>query len=156
MPCLVKIGAFFCPVFLLCAWQAPAEKPSFTGTWQLDAAKSKGDTKGNLVWKIDHKSGDISIEEVSDGKAISTAKCTIAKPCQFEEAGRKMSAMTYFLGDTLVQIRSAEDNSTAIKRQLKMDTDGTMHVELITIVPADKTEMLVFAKQKVGTALAKQ
>lgn len=155
MPCLVKIGALFCPIFLLYAGQAPAEKPSFTGTWQLDAAKSKGDTKGNVIWKIDHKSGDISIEEVLDGKALGNVKCTIAKPCQFEEAGRKMSAMTYFLGDTLVQIRSAEDNSTAIKRQLKMDTDGTMRVELITIVPLDKTETLVFAKQKEGTALAK-
>lgn len=156
MPRLVNIGSLFCLGFILCIGQTPTEKPNFTGNWQLDTAKSKADAKGDIVWKIDHKSGDISIEEVSEGKVVSSAKCAIAKPCQFEDAGRKMSAMTYFLGSTLVQIRSAEDNSTAIKRQFKMDADGTMHVELITIVPADKTEVLVFGKQKTETAVAKQ
>jgi hypothetical protein len=59
-----------------------------------------------------------------------------------------MSAMTYFLDKSLVQTRSAPDNSTVVKRQLKLESDGSLRVELITIVPADKTELLVFTKKQ--------
>ena len=40
--------------------------------------------------------------------------------------------MTYFLDKTLVQTRSASDNSTVVKRQLKLEPDGSMKVEQIT------------------------
>jgi hypothetical protein len=56
--------------------------------------------------------------------------------------------MTYFLDKTLVQMRSSADNSSVIKRQLKLNEDGSLSAELITIVPSDKKEVLVFTKQK--------
>ena len=63
-----------------------------------------------------------------------------------------MTAMTYFLDTTLVQMRSASDNSTVVKRQLKMESDGSMKVEQITIVPSDKTEVLIFTKKAPAAA----
>jgi hypothetical protein len=136
------------------AWQQAAQgsgRPNFAGEWQLDSAKSKSETK-DLVWKINHrqdeKAPEILIEEIAGGKAVCSAKCPIGKPCEFEESGKKVSAMTYYLDKSLVQMRSAADNSTVIKRQLKLDDDGSLRVELITIVPADKTELLVFTKKQ--------
>ena len=53
----------------------------------------------------------------------------------------------YFLDTPLVQMRRASDDSTVAKRQLKMEGDGSVKVEQITIVPSDKTEVLVFTKK---------
>ncbi len=143
---LIAIAILFSFTLLLSGWQQPPAKPNFSGAWQLDAAKSKTEAK-DLTWKIDHTPGDIGIEEVSGGKTLCNTKCAIGKVCEFDENGKKMSAMTYFLDTTLVQIRSAADNSSVVKRHLKMNEDGSLKVELITIVPADKTETLVFNKQ---------
>jgi hypothetical protein len=136
------------------AWQTASQgpvRPNFAGQWQLDPAKSKSEVK-ELVWRIDQKDTEISIEELAGGKSLCSAKCPIGKPCEFEDSGRKMGAMTYFLDKTLVQTRSASDNSTVIKRHLKMDDDGSLRVELITIVPADKTELLVFTRKDKAAA----
>lgn len=136
------------------SWQQTSNRPVFTGSWQLDLAKSKKDGKDDLLWKIVHdpKAGDISIEEVSGGKTVCSAKCAIGKPCEYDDGGKKMGAMTYFLDTTLVQMRSAADNSSVIKRQLKMNEDGTLEVQVMTITPVDKTEVLVFNKQKTDAA----
>ena len=138
----------------LSGWQQPSTKPNFSGFWQLDQAKSKTDMK-DLVWKIDHQSNDILIEELAGGKSVSHAKCSVGKLCEYNDSGKQMTAMTYFLDTTLVQMRSSSDNSSVIKRHLKMADDGSMTVELITIVPADKKDVLVFMKQKTGSAPVK-
>ena len=91
----------------------------------------------DLTWKIDQKDTEISIAETSGGKDLCTAKCPIGKGCEFEESGKKMGAMTYFLATTLVQTRSTADNSTVVKRQFKMNEDGSLRVELTTIVPVE-------------------
>jgi len=144
---LMGLAIPFCLTLPISGWQEPAAKPNFSGSWQLDIAKSKADVKEDLVWKIDQKSGDIVIEEISHGKSTCTAKCAIGKSCEFDDNGRKMTAMTYFLDKALVQTRSASDNSTVVKRQLRMESDGSMKVEQITIVPSDKTDVLVFTKR---------
>jgi hypothetical protein len=70
--------------------RSPAE---FSGSWQLDIAKSKTDVKEDLVGKIDQKSGDIAIEEISLGKSTCTAKCALGKSCELDDNGRKMTAI---------------------------------------------------------------
>ena len=142
------IAVVFCFVFHLSGWQkdsAAPVRPSFTGVWQLDASKSQSEVK-DLTWKIDQKEAEISIEELSGGKGLCLAKCSIGKPCEFEDGGKKMSAMTYFLDGTLIQTRSVPDNSNVIKRKFTLNGDGSLRVELITIMPVDKTEVLVFTK----------
>jgi len=130
-------------------------RPNFSGSWQLDLAKSNTALKDAVVWKIDHKLADIAIEEVSGSRTLSSAKCTIGKPCDFDDNGKKSSAMTYFLETTLVQIRSATDNSSVVERHLTIDEHGSMRVELLTIVPTDKKEVLVFTRQNSAAAVAK-
>jgi hypothetical protein len=49
-------------------------------------------------------------------------------------------------------MRRASDDSTVAKRQLKMEGDGSVKVEQITIVPSDKTEVLVFTKKAPAAA----
>jgi hypothetical protein len=148
----IGLAILFCSTLPLFGWQEPSAKPNFSGAWQLDAAKSKTTAKDDLVWKINQNLSDIAIEEVSAGKTLSSAKCTMGKSCDFEESGNKMTAMTYFLDTVLVQMRSAADNSTVIKRHLKLDEDGSLRVEVITIVPRDAKDVLVFTKQKPTTA----
>jgi hypothetical protein len=150
---LTGLAVSFCLTLSISGWQEPLAKPNFSGSWHLDTSKSKTDVKEDLVWKIDQKLGDIVIEEISTGKSTSTSKCVIGKSCEFDDNGRKMTAMTYFLDTTLVQMRSASDNSTVVKRQLKMEGDGSMRVELTTIVPSDKTDVLVFTKKTVAADL---
>lgn len=152
---LLGIAMLFSFTSALWAWQQPAVRPNFTGSWHLDPAKSKTELKDDLVWKIDHKGPDIAIEEIAAGKSMMNAKCSIGKACEIEDSGKKTSAMTYFLDMKLVQMRSAADNSTTVKRHLSMNEDGTLQVELITIVPADKTEVLVFTKEKSVAGSAK-
>ena len=149
---LIGLAIPFCLTLPILGWQEPVPKPNFSGSWQLDLAKSKADVKEDLVWKIDQKPGEITIEETPLGKSTCTAKCPLGKSCEFDDNGRKMTAMTYFLDTTLVQMRSASDNSTVVKRQLKMESDGSMKVEQITIVPSDKTEVLIFTKKAPAAA----
>ena len=144
---MIGLAIPFCLTLSVLAWQEPPAKPNFSGSWQLDAAKSKTEAKEDIVWKIDQNQKDIAIEEMSAGKSISNAKCSIGKSCEFDDNGHKTTAMTYFLDKTLVQTRSASDNSTVVKRQLKLEPDGSMKVEQITIVPADKMDVLVFVKK---------
>jgi hypothetical protein len=152
----IQVTIVFAVMFFLCGWQQPAGKPNFSGAWRLDSAKSKTENKDDLVWTISHKGGEFATEEVSAGKTLSSSKCVIGKSCEFDQDGKKMTAMTYFFDTTLVQIRSAADNSSVIKRQLKMNDDGSLRVELITIVPSDKTETLVFGKQVAAADPPKQ
>src|SRR3954462_32505 len=106
---LIGLSIPFCLTLSVYGWQEPAAKPNFSGSWQLDAAKSKTEAKEDLIWKIDQNQKDIAIEEMSAGKSISNAKCSIGKSCEFDDNGRKTTAMTYFLDTTLVQTRSATD-----------------------------------------------
>lgn len=150
----IGIAVLFCFTLSLSGWQkapAGAVRPVFTGIWQLDPAKSQTDSK-DLMWKIDQKEAEISIEESSAGKELCLAKCPIGKACEFEDSGKKMGAMTYFLDTALVQTRSTADNSTVVKRKFTMTDDGSLRVELTTIVPADKKEVLVFTKQIAAAA----
>jgi len=152
----IAIAILLCLTLPLYGWQNdPAtSRPSFAGVWQLDSSKSQTDAK-DLTWKIDQKESEITIEELSGGKALSVAKCPIGKSCEFEETGKKMGAMTYFNGKALVQTRSEPDNATVIKRKMQLNEDGSLRVELTTIVPVDKTEVLVFTKQDAKAVAAK-
>jgi hypothetical protein len=152
MSTLVAPAILLCVAFSAFGWQKDPSgaRPSFAGEWQLDTAKSKTEIK-DLTWKIDQTPADISIEEISGGKTLLTAKCPIGKACEYSEDGKKASAMTYFLDTSLVQTRSAADNSSVVKRLLKLNEDGSLQVELKTIVPSDKTELLVFTKQGSAT-----
>jgi hypothetical protein len=136
----------------LLSYQDPPAKPDFSGVWQLDRSKTKAEVTQDVIWNINQQTANISIEESVGGKTQTTAKCAIGKQCEFEENGKKTSAMTYFLDKTLVQMRSAADNSSVIKRQLKLNEDGSLSAELITIVPSDKKEVLVFTRQKTAEA----
>lgn len=145
----IGIAILFCFAASVSGWQKDSGgpvRPSFSGVWQLDPAKSQTELK-DLMWKIDQKDAEISIEETSGGKELCVAKCPIGKACEFEESGKKMGAMTYFLDTALVQTRSAPDNSVVIKRKFKLNEDGSLRVELNTILPSEKTEVLVFTKQ---------
>src|SRR3954471_19119256 len=144
---LIGPAVLFCSTLPLAGWQQPSARPNFSGSWQLDHAKSDTALKDDVVWKIDHKLTDIAIEELSGSKTLSSAKCTIAKPCEFDDNGKTSSAMTYFLETTLVQIRSAPGNSSVVERHLTIDEHGSMRVELMAIVPSSKTEVLVFTRQ---------
>src|SRR4051794_37234618 len=152
----IGTAILLCSTLPLFGWQqSAATRPNFSGSWELDLAKSNTALKDTLVWKIDHKLADIAIDEVSATKTLSSTKCTIAKPCEFDDNGKKSSAMTYFLETTLVQIRSAPDNSSVVERHLTIDEHGSMRVEVMGIVPSSKTEVLVFTRQNAAAAVAK-
>ncbi len=124
-------------------------KPSLTGTWQFDAAKSElhNSKMTSATWVIDEGDNSIHITATESGKNKKTEmQCTTdGKECQV--TGDKSKASFWYNGPILVEMQTKGDTVTRFR--LKASEDGkTLTVELTHIVPQiDKSELLVFQKQ---------
>jgi hypothetical protein len=124
-------------------------KPSLTGTWQFDAAKSELHYSkiSSAIWVIDEGANSIHITETEGAKSkkIDMQCTTDGKECQV--SGDKSKASFWYNGPILVEMQTKGDQVTRFR--LKAAEDGkTMTVELTHIVPqTDKSDLLVFTKQ---------
>jgi hypothetical protein len=126
-----------------------AVKPSLTGTWQLDTAKSElhSGKSTSATWVIDEGDNSIHITatESGKGKKIEMQCTTDGKECQV--TGDKSKASFWYNGPILVEMQTKGDTVTRFK--MKASDDGkTLTVELTHIVPQnDKSDLMVFQKQ---------
>jgi hypothetical protein len=127
--------------------------PNFSGTWQLDAAKSQ--SEGQIVTlTIQDDSGKISFTRVGhekDGKEITAHFACKANgsPCEFDEGSHKAKVSLWYNGTALVILKTdgpKEDAVTQWKLELSPDKH-TLNVEFTHIDPSDKTANLVFGKK---------
>ncbi|HEY6393056.1 MAG TPA: hypothetical protein VIX89_17375 [Bryobacteraceae bacterium] len=136
-------------VFALSAIAQEAAKPSLTGTWQFDAAKSElhGSKMTSATWVIDEGDNSIHLTETEGGKnkKIEMQCTTDGKECQV--TGDKSRASFWYNGPILVEMQTKGDTVTRFK--MKASEDGkTLTVELTHIVPQnDKSDLMVFQKQ---------
>ena len=139
-----------CLALTLFAFSANGQdKPSLTGTWQFDAAKSEQRTTkiSSATWVIEEGDNTIHITENEGGKSkkIELQCTTDGKECQV--TGDKAKASFWYNGPTLVEMETRGDRVT--RYRIKASDDAkTLTVEMVHIVPQiDKIDVLVFAKQ---------
>lgn len=131
-----------------------ASNPNFSGTWQLDAAKSP-DAQGRIMtYTIQDASGKITFTQVvhaADGKDVTSQfTCdTMGTQCDFDDGGHKAHVSLWFSGSALMIMKSdgpKEDSATQWKLELAPG-GKSLNVGLEHIDPAGKPETLVFSKK---------
>ena len=149
MRSLVSFSA--CLLLFSCALIAQdPSKPNFTGTWQLDPAKSELNTShaSGATWVIEEKDNSIHITEMESAKGDRKIelKCTTdGKECNVPS--EKAKASFWYNGPMLVEMETKGDNATRYRLKL-MDAGKSLNVEVTYIVPqTEKSDKLVFSKQ---------
>lgn len=124
------------------------DRPTMTGTWQLDATKSDLKTLKvtTATWVIEEGDNTIHIAETEGAKSKKVdLQCTTdGKECQV--TGDKARASFWYNGPMLVEMETKGDRVT--RYRLKVSDDGkTLTVEMTHIVPqTDKIDTMVFSK----------
>jgi len=135
-------------VFALPGTAQEAAKPSLTGTWQFDPARSElhNSKMTSATWVIDEGDNSIRITATESGKSkkVEMQCSTDGKECQV--TGDKSRASFWYNGPILVEMQTKGDTVTMFR--LKASEDGkTLTVELTHIVPQiDKSDLMVFQK----------
>ncbi|HJY04738.1 MAG TPA: hypothetical protein VJ323_00405 [Bryobacteraceae bacterium] len=144
------------PLLLSVSLLADDTKPNFTGTWELDAAKSQTLRSGESIQlAIQDASGKIQVKKTThspDGKAVtSTFDCTVdGTNCTYEDGGKKAQVSVWYNGPALVVLKTdgpSDDQVSQSKLQLSPDL-STLEMEVMHITPQDKAETMVFTKKK--------
>ena len=125
------------------------DRPSLSGTWQLDASKSEQRLSkvASATWVIQEGDNSIHLTESEGGKGkkIELQCTTDGKECQV--TGDKAKASFWYNGAMLVEMQTRGEH--VIRYRMKLSEDGkTLTVEVNQLVPnTDKSDVLVFAKQ---------
>ncbi len=150
----VALALLAAPVLPLLVLPAQAASPNFSGTWQLDAAKSEAGEVQAITLTIQNPSGKISFERVvrdKDGKEVkSQFSCDIGgNQCDFDENGHKAKVSLWFNGPVLQILKTDGPKEDAVTQwSLQLSPDGhTLSVELDHIDPAEKKQTFVFDKK---------
>jgi hypothetical protein len=124
--------------------------PNFSGTWQLDPAKSEIHTKvAATAWAIRQDDESISIDQEIKGK-VQSLKCGLnGANCKGKPDGESGEVTFYYNGALLVETDFfGHDKDRVVKKRLKLGDDGkTMEIEVLHITPQGPSEKWVFAKQ---------
>jgi len=148
MRIVTAISACLLLIILAAPVAAQDDHPAFSGTWQLDTAKSdiKLTKTPAGTWVIQEGDNSIRITETETGKnkKIELQCTTDGKECK---AGGDRRASFWYNGATLVEMETKSDH--VVRYRLKMSDDGkTLTVEITQLVPQnDKIDTLVFQKQ---------
>ncbi|HEY7306622.1 MAG TPA: hypothetical protein VH601_21040 [Bryobacteraceae bacterium] len=155
MRCMhLTLAAVVASVFPLLLSAGEAVPPNFSGTWQLDAARSQIRNAGSITYTIEDTSGKINFSRIvqdTDGKSITSKfSCdTVGTQCEFEEGNRKAKVSLWYDGTALVILKTdgpKEDSVTQWRLELAPD-GNTLNVKLTHIEPVEQPETMVFEKK---------
>jgi hypothetical protein len=153
MNCSRKALVFLvAPLFCALLAHAGEPPPNFSGSWQMDTAKSKG-ADGTIALTIQDAGGKFSLQWVAHDKAGKemTAKfvCAPAGPdCDYDEGGNKSKVSLWYSGAALNIMKTngpKEDATSQWKLELSADKKTlALHIEHLEPTSADQD--LVFVK----------
>ena len=134
----------------LCA----AAPPNFSGTWELDPAKSPDANGATITLTIEDGSGKITLQRSvhsKDGKEI-TSHFTCSPggaECEYNDNGHKAKVSLWYNGPSLMILKTdgpKEDSTTQWKFELGPD-GKILNVHCEHVEPAAKEEDNVFTKK---------
>lgn len=142
------------PILVSSLLLADDASPNFSGTWELDTAKTPEAQLQGVTLTIQENAGKIDFTRVArekDGKEITSRfSCkTGGNQCEFTEGNFKAKVSLWFNGSALMILKTdgpKEDSVTQWKLELSPDK-RTLNIELDHIEPNDKSENLVFDKK---------
>lgn len=154
MRCIRPALALLAAPLLLAIPLKADTKPSLTGDWQLDAAKSQASEGKTVTLTIDNSSAKVKMVQVvrdKDGKEMTYEFTCEAGggECQFDDAGHKAKVTLWYSGPSLVVLTTdgpKEDASDEWTFKVSPD-QKTLTLELEHIDPQGKVETLVFNKK---------
>ncbi|MBV9302215.1 MAG: hypothetical protein JOY62_06410 [Acidobacteriaceae bacterium] len=151
-----------CFYLALAALAAPAmfpflvsadSSPNFSGTWQMDTAKSQVEDGRVVSLTIENVSNKIKMIRVvrgKDGKEVTSqfVCATIGTECEFDDAGNKAKVSVWYNGPALVVLKTNGPKEDASDEwTFKLSDPKTLTVALEHIDPTSKDETLVFSKK---------
>jgi hypothetical protein len=144
----VAILSVWLAVALFAVSASGQDKPSLSGTWQLDASKSEmhSSKMSSATWIIEETDNSIHLTETEGGKGkkVEMQCSTDGKECQVN--GDKAKASFWYNGVVLVEMETKGDRVTRYRMKISDDAK-TLTVDVTHIVPQiDKMDTLVFTK----------
>jgi hypothetical protein len=131
-----------------------ATRPSFSGTWHLDAASSQIHSRvsSDLVWKIDQRDEDIHFVEsgTEKGGSLDVTCGTRGADCKTKEAGKPVTVSFWYNGPALVEMETEGKGEEVTKKKMQLSPDGSsLIVDVTHILPEGRSpEKLVLKKQQ--------
>jgi hypothetical protein len=154
MACFRLALAVLTAPFVLSFAFAASGPPNFSGTWELDPAKSPEAQGRTMTYTIQVASGKINFTRVvheKDGKEITSQfTCdTQGTQCDFDEGGHKAHVSLWYDGSALMILKSDGPKEDAVTQmKLELEPGGkTLKVGFEHIDPTDKAETFVFDKK---------
>lgn len=149
----LTLALFAASLLPIIAFAADTSSPNFTGTWQLNAAKSQTDHSENVTLEIQDVPNRFTLVrhvQEGDGKeVVSHFSCaTNGTQCEFIEGDHKGKGSAWHDGASLFILESdgPKDESSA-EWQIELSPDGkTLNVKYNLLAPTDRTEKRVFDK----------
>lgn len=142
------------PLIPISVFAGSSGPPNFSGSWQLDAAKSPEAQGRDITLMIQDASGKIDFTRIvreRDGKEVkSTFTCdTVGTQCIFDEGSHKAKVSLWYDGSALVILKTDGPKEDAVTQwRLEMAPNGSnLKVQFDHIDPSDKSETFVFAKK---------
>jgi hypothetical protein len=133
---------------LLCA-----DSPKFSGTWQMNAAKSQVADGRVVTLVIDASESVVKVgQTVKDKAGQETATqftVTIGKECEYAEGSHKSKLVAWYAGPALDIVKSdGPAGDVANQWALQLSPDGnTLTLTFSHIDPSAKDETLVFDRK---------
>jgi hypothetical protein len=118
------------------------ERAKLVGKWQL---KTEGASEKCPVWVLEDKRFSIHITRLVGVQTVSDFECELGKECKTRDSGKAVTEQMYFNGPRLVELETK--GSEIVKRRFAVTPQAdTLEVEVIPLVPAGKSETLVFTR----------
>ena len=150
----LALAVLAAPLIATSVFAGSSGPPNFSGSWQLDAAKSPQAEGRDITLNIQDTSGKINFTRLvhdRDGKEVkSTFTCdTVGTQCVFDEGTHKAKVSLWYDGSALVILKTDGPKEDAVTQwRLEIAPDGgSLKVQFDHIDPNDKSETFVFSKK---------